>query len=217
MPGSSCRKLPRSSHASSPTSRPSCQLSDYPLKSTFKNYSTTSLQSHNQSFLTLKSILFLTCTLKWLSLKEGQCLLHSGNEEWEITFLFQVQMGSLRSHFPICLHFKVNTYFFSNCPYKKLLKFITMNLFSKSFIVIIQVSGSDFHIQVWSVHCVNYHEQLCMQKAGVWKLLPTGWRNVGFLLKTWHLSASIECETTDTAFSVYKEKRKEKSKTLSMQ
>lgn len=113
MPGSSHRKLPRSSHPSSPTSRPSCQLSDYPVKSTFKNYSTTSLQSHNQSFLTPKSmILFLTCTLKWLSLKEGQCLLHSGNEEWEITFLFQVQTGSLRSHFPIRLHFKVNTFFF---------------------------------------------------------------------------------------------------------
>lgn len=212
MPGSSHRKLPRSSHASSPTLRPSCQLSDYPVKSTFKNYSTTSLQSHNQSFLTPKGmILFLTCTLNWLSLKEGQCLLHSGNEEWEITFLFQVQTGSLRSHFPICLHFKVNTYiFFLNCLYKKLLKFITMNLFSKSFIMIIQVSGSDFHIQVWSVHCVNYHEQLCMQKAGVWNVLPTGQRNVGGFLKTWHLSASIQCETTDTAFSVCIKKKERK-------
>lgn len=85
-----------------------------------------------------------------------------------------------------------------------------MNLFSKSFIMIIQVSGSDFHIQVWSVHCVNYHEQLCMQKAGVWNVLPTGQRNVGGFLKTWHLSASIQCETTDTAFSVCIKKKERK-------
>lgn len=58
----------------------------------------------------------------------------------------------------------------------------------------------------FSVHCVNYHEPLCMQKAGVWNVLPIGQRNV--FLKTWHLSASIQCETTDTAFSVYKRKKK---------
>lgn len=29
-------------------------------------------------------------------------------------------------------------------------------------------------------------------------------------LKTWHLSASIQRETTDTAFSVYKRKKKRK-------
>lgn len=39
----------------------------------------------------------------------------------------------------------------------------------------------------------------------------------GFSFENMAFYASIECETTDTAFSVYKEKRKEKSKTLSMQ
>lgn len=67
----------------------------------------------------------------------------------------------------------------------------------------------------FSGHCVNYHEPLCMQKAGVWNVLPIGQRNV--FLKTWHLSASIQCETTDTAFSVYKRKKKEKNKPFSVQ
>lgn len=30
----------------------------------------------------------------------------------------------------------------------------------------------------FSMHCVNYHEPLCMQKAGVWNVLPVGQRNI---------------------------------------
>lgn len=117
--------------------------------------------------------------LKWLSIKQGQCLLYNGNEEWEITLLFQAQMGSLRSPFPFAFFQSSIPTFFPSCPYEILLKSVAKYLFSKSFIVITQISGSDFHIQVWRPFCA-----LCKlpwatvyAKGWWWNVLHIGQRN----------------------------------------
>lgn len=58
----------------------------------------------------------------------------------------------------------------------------------------------------FSVHCVNYHEPLCMQKAGVWNVLPIGQRNIFFE------NMAFECKHTAWnnwySVSVYKWKNK---------
>lgn len=87
-----------------------------------------------------------------------------------------------------------------------------MNLFSKSFIMIIQVSGSDFHIQFWRLFCALCKLPWATVYAKVWCIKCAAHRSekCGVFLKTWYLSASIQCERTDTAFSVYKRKKERK-------
>lgn len=124
---------------------------------------------------------------------------------------FQAQTGSLRYCFHHCFLSKVSIQMYLQWYLWKSTKIChKAPIFLKATSQSSESQAQMFHIQVWKLFCALCKLPRASVYAEGWCTKCAAHGSHKCFLKAWHLSASIQCERTDTAFCAYKRKKEKR-------